>query len=904
MYLISLPLLLVGVAAVAGSPASNIYTREDELPLNTTNPVGKSFIVEFSPGAAKRRDGILSQDNIEIVKTFDSSVFQGASVKTDTYTLEELQALPDVSRVWPNTFLQLEPLSPEVLAEIPSDSQYTTHNSTGVSKLHNAGIFGEGVKIGVVDTGIYYTHPALGGCFGDGCKVAQGYDFVGDGYWPSEERTPDDDPLDQQGHGTHVAGIIAGDNGLGWTGVAPKATLYAYKVFSLSAGTTEDVLIEAFLKAFDDGVDIITSSIGGTSGWSDGAWAVVASRLVDEGVIVTISAGNSGTAGTFFGSSGSSGNEVIAVASVETETFPATPFSATFSLDGTGNTTTLGYIPATYYFPTEVQDWPVVVYNFDTTDPADGCEPYPEDAPKIEKAIPIVRRGTCTFATKQANLQALGANYILVYNNENPLIVPGTEEYGSLFGLITAKSGEAIIETIKAGGNVTVDFTVNPEQPVGLEYPSGGRPNDFTSWGGTYTLQLKPDIAGPGGNILSTYPEDAWAVLSGTSMACPYIAGVAALYIGAHGGRGTHGKDFGKWLSRRIIASGTALPWYDGKEVVAPVFQVGNGLIDAFKVVKYTTDIQFDKIALNDTRYFSRYHDITVKNEGDKDVSYKLSYQAAAGVEAAGVYPLASYEDWRLKSLSELVPIELEPKIYLPRDFTLKPGESKTVSVSFDNPDKLGWNAALFPLYSGKIIVTSSLGEQLSVPYAGLGADLKTQLDPIWRVTYPFSKSSVLFTDIKDKPWYTFGLSVSEQDFPKIYAKIKWGTSQIRWDIFEAGWNERNWKYPPIPGENGYIGPAASWVGAGQVSYFNPAWYDPNETFTFPEYNLFRNAQTTNSYHEFWWFGKLGNGSQIELGKYTMRFAALKPFGNPEVSDQWDVFQIPNIEVRGKYTWA
>lgn len=49
MYLISLPLLLVGVAAVAGSPASSIYTREDELPLNTTNPVGKSFIVEFSP---------------------------------------------------------------------------------------------------------------------------------------------------------------------------------------------------------------------------------------------------------------------------------------------------------------------------------------------------------------------------------------------------------------------------------------------------------------------------------------------------------------------------------------------------------------------------------------------------------------------------------------------------------------------------------------------------------------------------------------------------------------------------------------------------------------------------------------------------------------------------------------
>jgi hypothetical protein len=87
--------------------------------------------------------------------------------------------------------------------------------------------------------------------------------------------------------------------------------------------------------------------------------------------------------------------------------------------------------------------------------------------------------------------------------------------------------------------------------------------------------------------------------------------------------------------------------------------------------------------------------------------------------------------------------------------------------------------------------------------------------------------------------------------------------------IFEAGWKERQFKWPLVPGENGYIGPVASWVGAGQVSNFNPSFYDPDETYTYPRRDLFRNAQTTQAYHEHWWFGKLGNGSQIEPGKYT-----------------------------------
>lgn len=204
----------------------------------------------------------------------------------------------------------------------------------------------------------------------------------------------------------------------------------------------------------------------------------------------------------------------------------------------------------------------MVPLNFDTTEPADGCEPYPNGTRRLEGVIPLVRRGTCTFATKQANLVALGAEYILFYNNDGPLITPGTTDDVGLIAIITAAAGKAIIETVKAGGNVTADFSLNPEQVVGLEYPAGGRPNTFTSWGASNDLDIKPDIAAPGGQastrslpscvsrsltelqIFSTYLDNTYALLSGTSMATPYVAGVAALYISAHGGRSVHGKHY------------------------------------------------------------------------------------------------------------------------------------------------------------------------------------------------------------------------------------------------------------------------------------------------------------------------------------------------------------------------
>ena len=165
---------------------------------------------------------------------------------------------------------------------------------TQIDKMHERGFTGNGTRIGVVDTGIDYTHPALGSCFGPGCLVSYGRDLY-DG---------DDDPMDEcVGHGTHVAGIIAAQtNALGFIGAAPDVTLGACRIFPCgNDGTTSDMVIAGFNQAFEDGSDIITASLGLFSGWAEDAVAVAVSRIAEAGVPCTVAIGNQvgGTEGMF-----------------------------------------------------------------------------------------------------------------------------------------------------------------------------------------------------------------------------------------------------------------------------------------------------------------------------------------------------------------------------------------------------------------------------------------------------------------------------------------------------------------------------------------------------------------------------------------------------------------------------
>jgi hypothetical protein len=183
---------------------------------------------------------------------------------------------------------------------------------------------GSGVTIGIVDTGVDYTHPDLGGCFGPGCKVAGGYDFIRGG----------PDPMDDNGHGTHVAATAAGNGAMGapdgtyrrYLGVAPGATLYAYKVLSAAGnGSNAQVMMGVERCAdpdgdgdFSDHHDVCSMSLGG-SGNPDDAMSTSVDNAVSAGVVFTVAAGNRGPGEATVDSPGSARRAITVAASCKTE---------------------------------------------------------------------------------------------------------------------------------------------------------------------------------------------------------------------------------------------------------------------------------------------------------------------------------------------------------------------------------------------------------------------------------------------------------------------------------------------------------------------------------------------------------------------------------------------------------
>ncbi|KAI0201328.1 peptidase S8/S53 domain-containing protein [Astrocystis sublimbata] len=701
--------------------------------------VSGSYVVEFES----------SQDESDFFKklgskattrmNFDSPIFKGVSIQFhDTESAEQeaaaLADLASVKRVWPNRLYDLPndkvvwtgknkdaSIANSLVKRQDGKDTFTPHLMTQVDKLRAKGIIGKGIKIGVIDTGIDYTHPALGGCFGPGCLVSYGYDIVGDDYTGANTPVPDNDPYDGcAGHGSHVSGIIAAQaNEYGFTGAAPGVTLGAYRVFGCVGSAANDVLIEAYLRAFHDGSNIITASIGGPSGWSEDPWAVVVSRIVEAGVPCTVSAGNAGAMGLFYASTASNGKRVTSIASVDNWVTPILLIDSYFSIDGGANQT-FGYVVG------DPSGWagvklPLWAPSLDVNDPAAGCNPYPADTPDLSNKIVLIRRGSCTFVQKATNAANAGAKYVLFYNNvPTGASGPSVTEVKAIkaVGMTTAAQGAAWVKALTAGSEVVLDM-VDPETaPVSLQTAdnslTGGAASTFTTWNPTYEMDVKPQVASPGGNILSTWPQTlgSYAVISGTSMACPLVAGIYALIADV---RGT----FDPATLEALIASTANPRLYNpgtgNTNLKASVAQVGAGLVQAYDAAYATTLLSKSYLAFNDTDHLDRTLKFSVKNLGKKEVTYKLGSVSSA---TAYTFSTSIYPDLfpGLQVSNEYAKISLDSK-----SITVRPGRSATVAVTV-TPPKL--DGKRLPVYSGYITLNGTNGENLSLPYNGVVGSL------------------------------------------------------------------------------------------------------------------------------------------------------------------------------------
>ncbi|MFD4691257.1 S8 family serine peptidase [Streptomyces sp. NPDC058463] len=448
---------------------------------------------------------------------------------------EALRALPGVVSVQPDAKVRMYTDTSVPLIGAPEVWKRKDPGGKGAD--------GSGVTVAVLDSGVDYSHPDLGGGFGEGHKVVAGHDFV----------NGDDDPMDDNGHGTHVAGIIAGKAAArgGVTGVAPGAALTAYKVMNANGeGITSDIVagIEAAIDpANPHRADVINLSIGGYGDGSDplGLAATAATRA---GVVVVAAAGNEGPGSGTVGSPAAADGVIAVGASVSGLRLPGAVYR-----DGGKVQTYRGVLSAN------------PPANPLTTELVDVGQGAPEDWDRagdvegkaVRLDIPVAQQvqDVTTWEIEQAREAERRGAVALVGGSSgggpvlsvpegrtadtDPLRLPadsaGVKDSGdsmrmdsvvmlgvdsTQYAELSARLGAGKVEITLTGTDVT------------------DRIPSFSSRGPDLGWNLRPDLVAPGYDILSTVPKALYAPghyrMSGTSMAAPHVAGAAALIRQLH----------------------------------------------------------------------------------------------------------------------------------------------------------------------------------------------------------------------------------------------------------------------------------------------------------------------------------------------------------------------------------
>ena len=367
------------------------------------------------------------------------------------------------------------------------------------------GIDGTGIKIAVIDTGVDFNHPDLFGWGPDG-KVIGGYNFI------QENQLP----MDNNGHGTKVAGIIAADGSV--LGVAPKAKILAYKVSEDGEGVSSELIRGAIEKAIEDEADIINISLGvnRTNSKIDNA----VNHALDNGIFVVTAAGNDGPKLETIGSPGRNFESVTVGATYNNMT---SSLIATLEIDEKQYTV----IPMVGSSKTEKPITGKIIF---------GGHGKINDLKDIDvkDAIVIVERGSNVegellfFSMKEMNVANAGAKALIVYNNQPGIflgeLIHEFSEPGYIPQIpvvsVDREEGLEIIELIRNDNEGIIHLFYNPDFIA-----------HFSSRGPVSPFYIKPDIVAPGAYINTTQTNGIYNFTSGTSFAAPHVSGAAALLL-------------------------------------------------------------------------------------------------------------------------------------------------------------------------------------------------------------------------------------------------------------------------------------------------------------------------------------------------------------------------------------
>lgn len=486
-------------------------------------------------------------------------VLNGLAIITPPQFVAEIQKISGIKSLQPRQIF-LKPKvfsSPAEVVKKALDLTKTSVTHIEAQAAYDVNIRGQGMKVGVLDTGIDYTHSMF---LGSGKKedfkavepdqvtpmfpnkkVIAGIDLAGSEFDSASLNSdlripkPDANPIDEEGHGTHVAGSIAGigDGVNTYDGVAPEALLYAIKVFG-SGSTSDEVVIAGLEWAVDpnqdgdlsDQLDVVNLSLGGSFGTPYELYNKAVSHLSKSGTVVVASAGNSSNVPYIVGSPSTSDEALSVAASIDSSEHNWRFQTVGFFRDNKEIALAEALQGQSSKPIEEVGDVRGTLVFMGLADK----DFSPEESALLKGKVALIDRGVVTFQEKLERAEKAGAiGVIVAQNRPEPPFTMGGDKKLNIPAIMISQETAKLLKIEMETGDVLVVF----QNPKLIEKPELiNQITNFSSRGPRSTdLLIKPEITGPGQNIISAAMGEGSAAvkLSGTSMSGPHLAGVMAL---------------------------------------------------------------------------------------------------------------------------------------------------------------------------------------------------------------------------------------------------------------------------------------------------------------------------------------------------------------------------------------